>query len=78
MCAALPGSTRAMGQLGKRLMTEEGLAESAQAALRVGVHWDTQCVPPCEHRVLQARARAASHHCPCIRAPIVLTLILPR
>ena len=55
---ALPVTTMAMQELGTRLANEEGLAEKAEAALQVGVHWDTEASPPHTHRVCQVYASA--------------------
>lgn len=55
---ALPLSSNAMAKLNKRFNAQEGLIETAEAALRVGVHWDTSVVPPHEHRVAQVYASA--------------------
>lgn len=60
---ALPSSTSSMRQLAERLRSEEHLASRAEAALRVGVHWDTQVRPlPANphhgHRVAQVFASA--------------------
>ena len=49
-CAPGPGSIK---KLSKRLETEPSLIAEAEAALRVGVHWETQARPPHEHRVCQ-------------------------
>ena len=55
---ALPGSTTAMAKLSKRFNSQEGLIDAAEAALRVGVHWETSVAPPAEHRVAQVYASA--------------------
>jgi len=47
-----------MRDLGMRLKNDATLAADAEAALRVGVHWDTQCRPPSTHRVCQVYASA--------------------
>ncbi len=38
----LPVDSGSIGRLGARLMSEEGLRERSVAALRVGIHWDTE------------------------------------
>mmetsp|Transcript_46574 Transcript_46574/g.76975 ORF Transcript_46574/g.76975 Transcript_46574/m.76975 type:complete len:351 (-) Transcript_46574:182-1234(-) len=55
---ALPSTPTSMAALSARLAEEPGLAEAAEAALRVGVHWDTQVKPPHDHRVVQVYASA--------------------
>ena len=55
---ALPRTRTAMRELGARLHEAPGLWERAEAALRVGVHWDTQVRPPHTHRVAQVFASA--------------------
>ena len=55
---ALPSSPAVMAQLATRLRDEPGLAEAAEAALRVAVHWDTAVKPPAAHRVTQVFASA--------------------
>lgn len=59
---SLPASTSAMGKLGARLRSEEGLAEAAEVALRVGVHWDAQVRSHSERVETPRRtARSISH-----------------
>ena len=55
---ALPSSNTTMGALGARLHADSELAAAAEAALRVGVMWDTQVKPPGAHRVCQVYASA--------------------
>ena len=55
---ALPGSVKAMAQLGKRITEDASLAAVALGGLRVGVHWATQAAPPCTHLVAQVYASA--------------------
>ena len=55
---ALPVTPDSMRALGARLRDEPGLAERAEASLRVGVHWDTSVRPPQAHRVAQVFASA--------------------
>ena len=55
---ALPTSTKTMGALGARLAADPALVAAAEAALRVGVMWDTQAKPPATHRVCQVYASA--------------------
>ena len=50
---ALPATPASMGELGRRLRADAALVEAAEAALRVGVMWDTQVKPPATHRVCQ-------------------------
>ena len=55
---ALPATATAMRELGARFKKDAALADEAEKALRVGVHWDTQCRPPHTHRVCQVYASA--------------------
>ena len=55
---ALPSAIGSIRELGNRLKREEGLSEAVAAALRVGVHWETQAKPPHTHRVCQVYASA--------------------
>ena len=55
---ALPSSVSTMGALGERLRGDAALTAAAEAALRVGVMWDTQVRPPATHRVCQVYASA--------------------
>lgn len=55
---AMPSSPTSLAKLNKRLATEPDLAMAAEAAMRVGVHWDTQARPPHTHRVAQVYASA--------------------
>ena len=48
----------AMRDLAQTLEASPRLIEEAEAALRVGVHWDTQARPPHTHRVCQVYASA--------------------
>ena len=54
----LPSGAGSIRSLSKRLSAEPSLIEAAEAALRVGVHWETQARPPREHRVCQVYASA--------------------
>ena len=54
----MPTTTASIGELGERLNGDPGLVAAAEAALRVGVHWDTQVRPPHTHRVAQVFASA--------------------
>ena len=55
---ALPTSVDSLRQLGTRLAADPDLKEQAEAALRVGVHWDTSVKPPATHTVAQVYASA--------------------
>ena len=55
---ALPATPHGIGELGQRLHTDQSLLAAAEAALRVGVMWDTQVKPPHTHRVCQVYASA--------------------
>jgi hypothetical protein len=56
---ALPVGRDSLTELAARLRTEPNLVEEAEAALRVGVHWETSVAPPLEHhRVCQVYASA--------------------
>ena len=55
---ALPTTTKAMGELGQRLSSDQALVAAAEASLRVGVMWETQVRPPGTHRVCQVYASA--------------------
>ena len=56
---ALPVNSGSIRELGVLLKKNEGdLVARAEAALRVGVQWDTQVRPPAEHRVCQVFASA--------------------
>ena len=59
---ALPTSATALAELNERLAAEPQLAAAAEAALRVGVHWDAQAKPPHTHRVAQVYASAVVIH----------------
>ena len=59
----LPVTTKSMGELGRRLQADPGLAAEAAAAHRVGVHWSTSVAPSSSdssprHRVAQVYASA--------------------
>ena len=54
----LPKSPSALSPLATRLQSDPDLAEAAEQALRVGIHWDTQVTPPKTHRVAQVYASA--------------------
>lgn len=54
----LPSGPGSIKRLATRLEAEPALAAEAEAALRVGVHWETQTRPPHEHRVCQVYASA--------------------
>ena len=54
----MPTTTASIGELGARLNGDPRLVAEAEAALRVGVHWDTQVRPPHTHRVAQVFASA--------------------
>ena len=54
----LPSGAGSIKRLATRLEAEPNLAEEAEAALRVGVHWDTQARPPHQHLVCQVYASA--------------------
>ena len=54
----LPATPAAMGTLGARLTADADLTAKAEAALRVGVMWDTSVKPPAQHRVCQVYASA--------------------
>lgn len=53
---AMPASSSSIKNLARALTPQ--LIEEAEAALRVGVHWDTQARPPHTHRVCQVYASA--------------------
>ena len=55
---AMPVGRGSLAELAARLRTEPNLVEQAEAALRVGVHWETSVAPPLEHRVCQVYASA--------------------
>eukprot|EP00614_Pseudopedinella_elastica_P017427 CAMPEP_0172654222 /NCGR_PEP_ID=MMETSP1068-20121228/244221_1 /TAXON_ID=35684 /ORGANISM="Pseudopedinella elastica, Strain CCMP716" /LENGTH=566 /DNA_ID=CAMNT_0013468663 /DNA_START=507 /DNA_END=2207 /DNA_ORIENTATION=+ len=55
---ALPKSPKSMGALGERLEADPAFAAEAEAALRVGVHWETSVKPPATHTVSQVYASA--------------------
>ena len=55
---ALPAGSGSIKSLGERLSSDAALSSAAAAALRVGVHWETQVQPPGEHRVCQVFASA--------------------
>lgn len=55
---ALPATSAAMREVGNKLKKDAILAKEAEGALRVGVHWDTQAMPPNTHRVCQVYASA--------------------
>ena len=55
---ALPPSGAPMRKLGERLKADAQLAAACEAALKVGVHWDTQAKPPHTHNVCQVYASA--------------------
>ena len=55
---AMPVGRGSLAELASRLRTEPNLVEQAEAALRVGVHWETSVAPPLEHRVCQVYASA--------------------
>jgi hypothetical protein len=55
---AMPVGRDSLTELAARLRTEPNLVEQAEAALRVGVHWETSVAPPLEHRVCQVYASA--------------------
>jgi serine/threonine protein kinase len=54
----MPVGRDSLTELAARLRTEPNLVEQAEAALRVGVHWETSVAPPLEHRVCQVYASA--------------------
>ena len=54
----LPSSAGSIKRLSTRLAPDANLVAEAEAALRVGVHWETQVRPPREHRVCQVYASA--------------------
>ncbi|KOO32113.1 protein-tyrosine dual specificity domain protein [Chrysochromulina tobinii] len=54
----MPVGRDSLAELAARLRTEPNLVEQAEAALRVGVHWETSVAPPLEHRVCQVYASA--------------------
>jgi hypothetical protein len=56
---------RSFTELATRLNNDAELVKQAEAALRVGVHWNTSVIPPLEHRVCQVFASAL----PCAYAP---------
>ena len=55
---AMPVGRDSLTELAARLRTEPNLVEQAEAALRVGVHWETSVAPPLKHRVCQVYASA--------------------
>jgi len=55
---ALPKTPSSLAGLNERLAANPELSAAAEAALRVGVHWDTQAKPPHTHRVAQVYASA--------------------
>jgi hypothetical protein len=55
---ALPCGPSSIKNLDQRLLADPALALEAEAALRVGVHWDTQTRPPHTHTVAQVFASA--------------------
>jgi len=55
---AMPVGRGSLAELAACLRTEPNLVEQAEAALRVGVHWETSVAPPHEHRVCQVYASA--------------------
>ena len=55
---AMPVGRGSLAELAARLTAEPNLVEQAEAALRVGVHWETSVAPPLEHRVCQVYASA--------------------
>jgi len=55
---ALPARSDSIAKISSRLAADPALAAAAAAALRVGVHWDTQVKPPGQHRVCQVFASA--------------------
>lgn len=55
---ALPADDERLIRLNERLLVDEKLVERAEAALRVGVHWDTSVAPPATHTVAQVFASA--------------------
>ena len=55
---AMPVGRDSLTELAERLRTEPNMVEQAEAALRVGVHWETSVAPPHEHRVCQVYASA--------------------
>uniref|UniRef100_A0A7S3AFC1 Macro domain-containing protein n=1 Tax=Haptolina ericina TaxID=156174 RepID=A0A7S3AFC1_9EUKA len=55
---ALPTAPSSLSKLNAKLLASPELAAAAEAAVRVGVHWDTQAKPPHTHRVAQVYASA--------------------
>ena len=55
---AMPTNRDSLAELALRLRVESELVEQAEAALRVGVHWETSVMPPIKHSVCQVYASA--------------------
>jgi len=61
----MPSRPGAMAELGALLNANPALVAQAEAALKVGVHWETQVAPPGTHSVCQVFASALPvSYCP--------------